>query len=177
MPEHLRALVVILGIAIVVFAFARLPASAVAPAPVPAPAGAPRQVVQPSAQQQPRNAPSVAGAIQWTQVRSRDSDSDLFVSFANPASKLRSGELVKMWAMYEFKEAQSNDGVPFLSAMAQNEYDCKEERWRVLAYIRFSGNMGEGRRVTSNFDMHNEWEPIKRWSIDETLWEIACGRW
>ncbi len=79
----------------------------------------------------------------WTQVR----DNDIFNSYANSATKLRSGDMVKMWYMYDFKQEQSNEGVPFLSKQGQNEYDCKDGRSRIIAYLLFAGNMGGWRCV------------------------------
>ena len=56
----------------------------------------------------------------------------------------RKGNLVKMWQLYDYKTVQTVAGDSLLSIQRHNEYDCTEERTRMLAYTWFSSNMGKG---------------------------------
>ncbi len=54
----------------------------------------------------------------------------------------REGDLVKMEVLFDFKTRQTKAGVSYSSANAQMEYDCAEQRFRGLAVMYFSGNIG-----------------------------------
>ena len=78
----------------------------------------------------------------------------------------RKGNLVKMWQLYDYKTVQTVAGDSLLSIQRHNEYDCTEERTRMLAYTWFSSNMGKGRVVYKTAD-EQQWEAIVPRSIDE----------
>jgi hypothetical protein len=58
---------------------------------------------------------------------------------------------------------------------AHVEYDCKEERLRTIYYSDHSGNMARGKSVYSDDDP-TKWSPVPRATVQEDLWEIACGK-
>ena len=80
-----------------------------------------------------------------------------------------------MWSLGDFKAAKEFGGIEFLSSKYQKEYDCKQEQARMLAFMLFSSNMGEGQVVYSNSDPDN-WEPISPGSVSQTLLETACEK-
>ena len=86
----------------------------------------------------------------------------------------RKGNLVKMWQLYDYKTVQTVAGDSLLSIQRYNEYDCTEERTRMLAYTWFSSNMGRGRVVYKTAD-EQQWEAIVPRSIDRALWKVACS--
>ena len=87
----------------------------------------------------------------------------------------RKGNLVKMWQLYDYKTVQTVAGDSLLSIQRHNEYDCTEERTRMLAYTWFSSNMGKGRVVYKTAD-EQQWEAIVPRSIDRSLWKVACSK-
>ena len=87
----------------------------------------------------------------------------------------RKGNLVKMWQLYDYKTVQTVAGDSLLSIQRYNEYDCTEERTRMLAYTWFSSNMGKGRVVYKTAD-EQQWEPVVPRSIDRALWKVACSK-
>ena len=114
-----------------------------------------------------------AASAAWTQSGA----TDIFNDYADRATIRRNGNLVKMWNLRDYKSMQASPsiGVSYLSEKVQLEYDCKEEKTRLLAYIWFSRQMGNGKVVSSdNYD--EKWIPISPESIGETLWKIACGK-
>ena len=87
----------------------------------------------------------------------------------------RKGNLAKMWQLYDYKTVQTVAGDSLLSIQRHNEYDCTEERTRMLAYTWFSSNMGRGRVVYKTAD-EQQWEPVVPRSIDRALWKVACSK-
>ena len=69
--------------------------------------------------------------------------------YVNPDAIRRSGNLVKMWALLDYKTTQKRGGSLYLSEQAQHEFDCAEERFRILALSNYSGNMASGNVVYS----------------------------
>ena len=87
----------------------------------------------------------------------------------------REGDLVKMEILFDFTTIQTNAGISYLSAKAQMEYDCAEQRFRGLAVMYFSGNMGSG-NLLDRSSGKGKWLPVSPSSIDQTLWKVACGK-
>jgi hypothetical protein len=95
--------------------------------------------------------------------------------YVDPATIRRNSNLVKMWQFYDYKTVQTVGGVRFLSAKEQWEFDCAEERGRVLALKEFSGNMGSGTMVDTNSQV-GKWIPVMPGSIGHTVWTVACSK-
>jgi len=107
---------------------------------------------------------------EWVAV---DTDAD-GTSYIDSDSIRRKGGLVKVWTLHDFTTLRTSAGDSFLSVKGQAEYDCAEERYRPLALIEFSGNMGSGKVVSSN-STEGTWNPIAPWTVGQVLWIIACG--
>ena len=94
----------------------------------------------------------------------------------------REGNLVTLWLLMDFKWMQGNVGMGrfgldpsrFLSTKTQMQFDCAEKRLRLLAYSEFLRHMGTGRRNDGYVDTGN-WVPVKPDSMNQALWEDACG--
>jgi surface-adhesin protein E len=98
----------------------------------------------------------------------------VYAVYVETDSIRRKGNLVTLWALFDYMSIQSIVGGPWLSSKAQREYDCLEERVRLLGYMTFTGNMGSGEAVYSN-STQSAWEPMTPDSIDRKLWEVACS--
>lgn len=113
------------------------------------------------------------GAIaEW--VRALDTDhSDHYVDLSTIR---KNGKMVKMWDMTDHREPTSNGRAPFSSEVAQVEYDCGEERSRLLALTRYSGHMGRGKVVFSASPPDPaSWSPARPGSVGHGMLKIACG--
>jgi hypothetical protein len=108
------------------------------------------------------------------ELTSGDDETGLTV-YVDPDTIRRKGNLVKMWQLYDYKTVQTVAGDSLLSFKRYNEYDCAEERTRMLAYTWFSGNMGTGHVVYSTPD-EQPWEPVVQGSINRALWRVACSK-
>jgi hypothetical protein len=100
-----------------------------------------------------------------------------FTTYANHSSIRKHGHFAKMMSMYDYKTVQTNitDSFLYLSTQQQGEYDCKEEKSRMLASSLHSKKMGKG-KVIHYKSNPLEWMTISPKGIDETLWKIACGK-
>jgi hypothetical protein len=93
--------------------------------------------------------------------------------YVDPDTIRRKEDVVKMWDLYDFKTVQTKVGDSFLSVRSQTQYDCAEERTRILACTWFLGNMGNSKPVLSNSD-EQKWKPVEPESVRRTLWKVAC---
>jgi surface-adhesin protein E len=96
-------------------------------------------------------------------------------TYVDPTTIRRNSNLVKIWQLNDFKTVQTVEGNSFLSTKKQRQFNCAEERTRILAATQFSGNMGNGEVVWVNSN-EQKWEPVIPGSIGQTLWEFACGK-
>ena len=87
----------------------------------------------------------------------------------------RKGNMVRWWQLLDYKTVQTMADISYLSVKIQMEFDCAEEQIRALALSQFSGNMGSGEVVFSNFTK-DEWEPVQPGSRGHTLWKVACRK-
>ena len=116
---------------------------------------------------------SSSAAAAWVEVGSDETTT----VYADPATILTAGNMVKMWHLLDFKTVTVPPGgkhYMYMSSKSQTEYDCKEGRARVLFFSWYSGNMGQGKVVYST-RKPGKWEPVPSESAIELLWNIACG--
>ena len=110
---------------------------------------------------------------EWVKVS--DSDEAGKTVYVDPTSIRRNSNLVKMWQFYDFKTVQTLGSIRFLTAKEQWEFDCAEERSRVVARKEFSGNMGSGTMVSTNSQV-GKWVPVMPDSIGQAVWKVACEK-
>lgn len=110
---------------------------------------------------------------EWVQVS--DSDEAGMTVYVDPATIRRNSNLVKMRQFYDYKTVQTVGGIRFLTAEEQWEFDCAEERSRVLALKEFSGNMRSGTVVYSNTEV-GKWQPVAPGTLGHKLWTVACSK-
>lgn len=124
---------------------------------------------QPSA---PQAVVSSSAAAEWVSVTGDNN----FTAYFDSATIRKTGNMVKMWVMFDFKKtARDEKNNPYISLVAQMEYNCNEEQTRQLYMTQFSGNMTKGEVVYSGRGSEN-WEPVSPHSMNETFWKIACGK-
>jgi len=110
---------------------------------------------------------------EWVKVS--DSDETGKTVYVDPVTIRRNNNLVKMWQFYDYKTVQTLGGNRFLTAKEQWEFDCVEERSRVVARKEFSGNLGSGTMVSTNSEV-GKWLPVVPGSLGHIVWEVACGK-
>jgi hypothetical protein len=102
--------------------------------------------------------------------------------YVDPDTIRREENLVAMWQLIHFKWMQGDAGIGlgfgphrFLSTKTHKQFDCEEKRLRLLAFTKFSRHMGTGIAANGYVDKDNSL-PVKPKSINQALWEIACGK-
>lgn len=116
-----------------------------------------------------------AGAIaEWTKIGAT-SDGE-FDNYADLSTIRKSGNTAKMWTLRNFKKAETAaNGKSYLSSMTRSEYDCNEEKFRLLSIHFYSSNMRNGDIVNGLDTEENQWHSILPESISATEFKIACG--
>jgi surface-adhesin protein E len=116
---------------------------------------------------------SAPAYAEWVKVS--DGDEAEKTVYVDPATIRRNSNLVKMRQFYDYKTVQTVGGIRFLTAEEQWEFDCAEERSRVLALKEFSGNMRGGTVVYSNTEV-GKWQPVAPGTLGYKLWTVACSK-
>ena len=80
-----------------------------------------------------------------------------------------------MLVLFDFKSKQTKADISYLSAQAQMEYDCAEQRFEGHAVLYFSGNMGNGQLLDRSSGKSRRLR-ISPGSLDYDLWKLACGK-
>ncbi len=109
---------------------------------------------------------------EWVLI-AKSKTQDGMTTYADPHTIQRKGELVKMWVLFDFETAQQGAGGPFLSMRILRQFNCSEERTRLLLTTWFSDNMGAG-DITFYNDDRQKWQPIPPGSSFHALWASAC---
>jgi len=109
---------------------------------------------------------------EWMSLGASDSGTTVY---ADTATIRREGDLVKMSVLFDFKTMQTKADVSYLSAKAQMEYDCAEQRFEGLAVMYFSGNMGTGKLLDRSSGKGKRLR-VSPGSLDHALWKLACGK-
>ena len=109
---------------------------------------------------------------EWVQVASLTTRGGFSV-YADLDTVRRKGELVKMWVLFDFGAPQDTGQGAYLSWKAQGQFDCAEERARMVDLVYFASNMGAGNVVHNDSDGF-KWAPVPPRSGTEVLWKVAC---
>ena len=120
---------------------------------------------------------SVPAYAEWVAVEKDYLLPGLQTVYVDPDTIRREGKLVTMWQLVDFKWMQGNPRGPhrFLSTETHKQFDCAEKRLRLLAFTAFSRHMGTGIPADGYVDTGN-WLPVEPDSINQALWEVACGQ-
>lgn len=87
----------------------------------------------------------------------------------------RNGDVVSVWVLDDLKTAQTRGFSTFLSTRAQEEHDCVNKRFRLVAIERFAGNMGTGQSIYKKSG-ESHWAPIPRETMAQSVWKFVCGK-
>jgi hypothetical protein len=109
---------------------------------------------------------------EWVEIAATDYGMTVYI---DPDTIRHEGNLVRMWELFDHKTTQTIGVGLFMSLKDQREYDCTKERFRVVTFTQFSGNMGSGKLGYSNSD-ETKWIPVAPQSLIHTLWKFACSK-
>ncbi len=90
--------------------------------------------------------------------------------YADPTTKRRSGDVIKMWVLFDKAQADASGQ----SIKVLEEYHCRHERSRVIAAIPFSGKMGSGNSRGGGDVPNAEWTSFPPDAVTQKLFNYAC---
>ena len=117
---------------------------------------------------------STGAAAEWVRVGGNNNVG----VYADPASITLKGHFATMTSLLNFTTAQTERSIgkkPYLSQKDTREYDCINERQRLLRFSLRSKFMFAGELVRSNAD-DGEWRAVEPGSLGAALWKFACGK-
>jgi len=109
---------------------------------------------------------------EWVKVGGGNPNSDLYV---DSSTIRKNGNMVKMWDMTDFKSTRVGGGLSYLSIKTQHEFDCKDQKARILSFTWYSKNKGNGAAAHTD-NQAFEWETIPAETARAALWKVACGK-
>jgi hypothetical protein len=95
--------------------------------------------------------------------------------YVDSATIIRTGERVSVWVLDDLRTPQTRWFKAYLSSRAQEEHDCSNERFRLLAVEHFAGNMGAG-DVVYQKSGESAWAPIPRGTLAQSVWKFVCKK-
>ena len=101
-------------------------------------------------------------------------ENDQLILYSNPVTIIKSGNIVRMIRLTNFKTAQRINGKSYLSTKRQDEYDCLKQRYRIIYVNAYTENMGEGNVVIRVINKPDDWKLISSGSQGEAVWSFAC---
>jgi hypothetical protein len=113
----------------------------------------------------------------WVAVEKDYFSPGLQTLYVDPDTITKDGNLVSLWQLTDYKWMQGNPrGTPrFLSTKTHKQFDCTNQRLRMLAFTEFSRHMGTGIMANGSVDTA-VWLSIEPESVNQALAEIACGK-
>ncbi|MGQ0694675.1 MAG: surface-adhesin E family protein [Nitrospiraceae bacterium] len=112
---------------------------------------------------------------EWVALDEKYQSPGLQTVYVDPDTIRREGNLVTLVILVDWTSMQGHRFHRFMSTKTHKQFDCADKRLRLLAFTEFSRHMGTGRPANGYVDKNN-WLPVEPESINQALWEVACGR-
>lgn len=114
----------------------------------------------------------------WVAIDARYQSHPLQTAYIDPATIRREGNLMTLSALVDWKWMQGNRSpTRFYSTKTTKQIDCVEKLARTLSATDFYGHMGTGQVIGgSDHSSEGQWVPIEPGSLNQGLWEAACGK-
>jgi len=96
--------------------------------------------------------------------------------YIDPDTTLKAGDRVRIWNLFNFEAANDVPGIEnarSLSSKTQQEFDCRQVRYRTLYVYFYAEKMGLGKLVQSQAG-NAAWTPIPGKGVLAILWKFAC---
>lgn len=114
---------------------------------------------------------AIPSGAEWLLV-DRNANATVYV---DRGSLQRTGDTVRLWVLDDLKMAHTRGAETYLSSRAQEEHDCTNERFRLVALVRFAGQMGTG-KVVYERTVESNWASIPKGTLAQSVWKYACGK-
>jgi hypothetical protein len=112
----------------------------------------------------------LAGSAWAEWVKYADTDESSF--YFDPATFRKDGNMRRVWLLQDLRK-RHKDGE--MSRRYRAEYDCKNERWRILTISEHSEPMAGGSAMRSQSD-EDSWTDIAPGTVTDTMLKIVCAK-
>lgn len=115
---------------------------------------------------------------EWMAIDVRYQSHPLQTAYIDPDTIRREGHLVVISALVDWKVMQGGRApTRFYSTTITKQLDCAEKQVRSLAATDFYGHMGTGEIIGGGGNTsEGQWVAIEPGTLNEGLWEAACGK-
>ncbi|HKU51254.1 MAG TPA: surface-adhesin E family protein [Nitrospira sp.] len=115
---------------------------------------------------------------EWVAIDERYQSHPLQTAYINLSSIRREGNVVQLSALIDWKAMQGGRSpTRFYSTKLTKQFDCAERQVRTLAATDFDGHMGMGEVIGgSGYSSEGHWVAIEPGTLNQGLWEAACGK-
>ncbi len=114
---------------------------------------------------------ALVAAPAWAEWVAMGETADI-VAYIDPATIKKDGNLRRIWQLHELKQ-RDKDGT--MSKRALVEYDCKEERQKVLSLSSHS-EPWVGGKVLGSGSITSEWQYIAPNTTAAAILKIVCAK-
>jgi hypothetical protein len=115
---------------------------------------------------------------EWVAIDERYQSHPLQTAYIDLSSIRREGNVVQLSALIDWKAMQGGRSpTRFYSTTLTKQFDCAERQVRTLAATDFDGHMGMGEVIGgSGYSSEGHWVAIEPGTLNQGLWEAACGK-
>src|SRR5215510_10708220 len=108
---------------------------------------------------------------EWMVVGTSSDDDMIYI---DPETIRHKGELAEVWVLSDSRLGKRFlETTSYYSSTRQlHQYNCAEERNRVVASTWFSSNMG----VVDNLTKEGQWQPVPQGSVGRYLMNLVCAK-
>jgi hypothetical protein len=92
--------------------------------------------------------------------------------FYDPATIRKEGNIRRVWGVTNFSKREKNGA---MSLRSRIEYDCKQERYRLLATSSHPGGMAGGSQL-ANVGGDDIWDDVPPSTPAAAMLEIVCAK-
>jgi hypothetical protein len=93
--------------------------------------------------------------------------------YIDKSSIQTNNKLVTMTYLLDYRKPQKLAAKGYLSFKSEAEFDCEGEEYRAISTSFHSGNMGEGKIISSKG--RQESQPVEPGTVAGNLFKLACG--
>jgi hypothetical protein len=118
------------------------------------------------------------GHAEWVAIESKYQSPGLQTIYIDSNSLRREHNVTTIVVLIDWTWMQGNRSpTRFYSTKLTKQIDCAHKLSRSLAATDFYGHMGTGKPVGGGgFTSEGHWVPIEPESLNQGLWEVACGK-